>query len=120
MTFTKQLFQMTGMTLPNMNAKIFSRYLGRSEGYYGSVSAQKLDISTNSLLHFSEVLEQKKLEHPNAKIAELQNLIADEIARRMEKLESQNLAVRQLLIRAVANRYMQQSYDYAAPAIVLG
>ncbi len=93
-----------------------------SEGYYGSVSAQKQDISTKSLLYYTEVLEQKERERPSAKIAELQNLIADEIARRMEKLESQNLAVRQLIIRAVgvANRYMQQSDDYAAPAKVLG
>lgn len=35
-------------------------------------------------------------------IIELQNITADEITRRMEKLESPNLAVRQLLIQAAA------------------
>ena len=72
MSFTKQLFEMTSMALPEVTARKFSRYLGKSEGYYGSVSSQNLDISTNSLLFLSEILEHKNSINPNKKITELQ------------------------------------------------
>ena len=74
MSFTKQLFEMTSMALPDVTARTFSRYLGKSEGYYGSITAQNLDISTNSLLFLSELLDQKSSNTPNKRITELQLL----------------------------------------------
>ena len=84
MSFTKQLFEMTSMALPDVTARTFSRYLGKSEGYYGSITAQNLDISTNSLLFLSELLDQKSSNTPNKRITELQSMIAQEVARRMQ------------------------------------
>ena len=124
MSFTKQLFEMTSMALPDVTARTFSRYLGKSEGYYGSISAQNLAISTNGLLFLSEVLEQKNTrsqKNPSQEkyITEIQNLIAQEIARRMQQLETENLAVRKMVIRAVAQTYMQSGKNYSAPPIVI-
>ena len=129
MSFTKQLFEMTSMALPGVTARTFSRYLGKSEGYYGSISAQNLAISTNGLLFLSEVLEQHNTkgkdsqsvftQTPNKYIIEIQDLIAQEIARRMQQLDTENLAVRQMVIRAVAQTYMQSGNDYSAPPIVI-
>jgi hypothetical protein len=125
MSFTKQLFEMTSMALPGVTARTFSRYLGKSEGYYGSISAQNLAISTNGLLFLSEVLEQQNTSNQDNDgnqykyITEIQNLIAQEIARRMQQLDTENLEVRKMVIRAVAQTYMQSGNDYAAPPIVI-
>ena len=124
MSFTKQLFEMTSMALPGVTARTFSRYLGKSEGYYGSISAQNLAISTNGLLFLSEVLEQHNTRYQdnpsqNKYITEIQNLIAQEIARRMQQLDTENLAVRKMVIRAVAQTYMHSGNEYSAPPIVI-
>ncbi len=124
MSFTKQLFEMTSMALPGVTARTFSRYLGKSEGYYGSISAQNLAISTTGLLFLSEILEQHNTRNQNNPsqdkyITEIQNLIAQEIARRMQQLDTVNLAVRKMVIRAVATSYMQSGNDYSAPPIVI-
>jgi hypothetical protein len=119
MSFTRQLFDLTAMALPNITARTFSRYCGKSEGYYGSISAQNLDISTNSLLYLSEVLEHKRATSPNRYITELQDMIAKEVARRMNTLATENLAVRKMIIRAVAHAYVQRTDEYSAPPIVI-
>ena len=119
MSFTKQLFDMTSMALPDVTARTFSRYLGKSEGYYGSVTAQNLDISTNSLLFLSEVLEHKNSISPSKRIAEVQSLIAQEVARRMQTLETQNVAVRKLVMKSIARAYMSSEHEFAAPPIVI-
>jgi len=119
MSFTKQLFEMTSMALPDVTARTFSRYLGKSEGYYGSVSSQNLNIATNSLLFLSEVLEQKSMMNTNKSIAELQTFIAKEIARRMQTLDTQNMAVRKLVMKSIARAYMSSEHDFSAPPIVI-
>jgi hypothetical protein len=106
--------------LPDITARSFSRYCGKSEGYYGSISSQNLDISTNGLLHLSEVLESKKATNPNKHITETQKLIADEIARRMQAVDAGNLAIRKLVLRAIAQTYMADGREYSAPPIVIG
>ena len=120
MNFTKKLFEMTSMALPDVTARTFSRHLGKSEGYYGSVSSQNLDISTNSLLFLSEVLEQENSISPNKRITEVQSMIAQEIACRMQTLETQNIAVRKLVMKSIARTYMNSQYDFSAPPIVIG
>ena len=119
MSFTKRLYALTSMALPNMTTRAFSRYCGKSEGYYGSLCAQDLDISTNSLLYLSEVLEHKKTISPNRYINELQDVIAKEVAQRMSDLDIDHASVRSMIIRAVAYAYMQRTDDYAAPPIVV-
>lgn len=120
MSFTKQIYEKTTQALPDMSARTFSRYLGKSEGYYGSINAQNLSISTNSLLYLSEVLEHKKATSPNRYITELQEMIADEVARRVQSLQTQNVAVRKLVLRAIAQRYVASADDYCAPPIIIG
>jgi hypothetical protein len=119
MNFTKHLFLMTSMVLPNITARTFSRYLGKSEGYYGSISAQNLDISTNSLLFLAEVLDHKNSLSPNKRVTELQSMIAQEVARRMQKLDTKNEVIRKLVIRSVAKTYMERDELFSAPPIVI-
>ena len=119
MSFTKQLFEMTSMALPDITARTFSRYLGKSEGYYGSITAQNLDISTNSLLFLAEVLDHKNSLSPNKRITELQSMIAQEVARRMQRLDTENEVIRKLVIRSVAKTYMERDQLFSAPPIVI-
>ena len=119
MSFTKQLFEMTSMALPDVTARTFSRYLGKSEGYYGSVSSQNLDISTNSLLFLSEVLEQKNSISPSKRIAEIQSIIAQEIAERMQALNTQNIVVRKLVMKSIARVYANSEDEFTAPPILI-
>lgn len=120
MSFTKQIFDMASMALPDITTRSFSRYCGKSEGYYGSISAQNLPISTNSLLYLSEVLEHKKAERPNKYIIELQTVIAQEVARRVQALDTQNMQVRKMVMRAIAQTYMGSAGEFYAPPIVIG
>jgi len=119
MNFTKHLFLMTSMALPDITARTFSRYLGKSEGYYGSITAQNLDISTNSLLFLAEVLDHKNTINPNKRITELQSMIAQEVARRMQRLDTENEVIRKLVIRSVAKTYMERDQLFSAPPIVI-
>jgi hypothetical protein len=119
MNFTKHLFLMTSMVLPDITARTFSRYLGKSEGYYGSITAQNLDISTNSLLFLAEVLDHKNTINPNKRITELQAVIAQEVVRRMQKLDTENEVIRKLVIRSVAKTYMERDQLFSAPPIVI-
>jgi hypothetical protein len=119
MSFTKKIFEMTSMALPDVTARTFSRYLGKSEGYYGSVSSQNLDISTNSLLFLSEVLEQKNSISPSERIAEIQSIIAQEIAERMQTLNTQNIVVRKLVMKSIARVYANSEDEFTAPPILI-
>jgi hypothetical protein len=47
-------------------------------------------------------------------------MIAQEVARRMQSLETQNMAVRKMVIRAIAQTYMADGREYSAPPIVIG
>jgi hypothetical protein len=120
MSFTKQIYEKTSMALPDITARTFSRYCGKSEGYYGSISSQNLDISTNSLLYLSEVLEHKRATSPNQYITELQAMIAQEVARRMQAFTTQNMTVRTMMLQAIAQIYMTDGREYSAPPIVIG
>lgn len=120
MEFTKKLYEKTANAIPSMTAREFSRYLGKSEGYYGSIISQNLQISTNALIYLAEVLDYKNTITPKKEFGEVVSLIAAEVARRTQHLECENARVRKMVLKAVANAYMQKENEYYAPAIVIG
>ena len=107
------------MALPEVTARTFSRYCGKSEGYYGSISSQNLDISTNSLLYLSEVLEYRNSLHPSQRITELQAMIANEVAKRIQRVDTQNVTIRKLVLKAIARTYLEGEDKYSVPPIVI-
>ena len=108
MSFTKHLFQITCQAVPNTTARKFSTYCGKSEGYYGSVTAQNMRISTNALICLAEVLEHKKRNSCAQAIDQVQHVIAAEVADRMQPNQSITLAVRKLLSSAVARTALER------------
>lgn len=125
MTFTRKLFEQVREAIPNTTAKTFSRDCGRSEGYYGSITAQKLPITTNALMCLAEVMECRKelmrdmTPRKLAKIEEVQQMIAAEVARRMQNIDCDNLIVRKLITGAVAKAIAKNEQHNYPPIFVM-
>ena len=119
MTFTQQIYEQVHAAIPNTTTRTFSRDCGKSEGYYGSITAQKLPISTNALICLVEVLECRKellgqhltntrLQH----IEEAQQMIADEIANRMQSIHTDDYKIRKMIIGSVARIVVAREQQY--------
>jgi len=102
-----------------MTVRRFSRYCGKSEGYYGSIIAQNLDLSTNALIHLAEVLTYKQAHTPCREIKQALFTITEEIADRMQHINSGNMSVRRMIIKAVAALQMRNDGDYYTALPVL-
>jgi hypothetical protein len=125
MTFIQQLYERLGDALPGMTTRRFSRLCGKSEGYYGSITAQQLPITTNALIYLAEMIEhikttQRSEMQATHQLQRVQQFIADEIARRTQNFVIDNLPVRKMIISAVANIAYQRDHQHNLPAIIFG
>jgi hypothetical protein len=126
MTFTHQLYRHISDALPETTTRSFSRYCGKSEGYYGSICAQQLQLSTNALIYLAEILEQlialrySDQASTRKKLRQAQQLIADEIAQRTQSFDIDNLPVRKMIISAVATAAYSRDHQHHLPAIIFG
>lgn len=122
MTFTNDLYDKIKAAVPDMTVRRFSRYCGMSEGYYGSITAQALPLSTNALIHLAEVLTHMQQIKPSHALDAALVMIAEEVARRMQSINSSsNWAVRQMIVKAVAKVQVSRvDSDLAPLPIVLG
>jgi hypothetical protein len=109
MTFTEELYQHISSLYSGMTVRGFSKLCGKSEGYYGSMKAQNLELATSAITHLIEELEQRKMAAPAStqfitQLTEVQLFTADEIAARHHKCrENQNIKIRHMLLEAVSN-----------------
>ena len=112
MTFTEELYQHISSLYSGMTVRGFSKLCGKSEGYYGSMKAQNLELATSAITNLLEELEQRKMMfismNASAKqiteLRDVQLFIADEIAARHHKCsENQNIKIRHMLLEAVSN-----------------
>jgi len=112
MTFTEELYQHISSLYSGMTVRGFSKLCGKSEGYFGSMKAQNLELATSAITNLLEELEQRKMMfismNASAKqiteLRDVQLFIADEIAARHHKCsENQNIKIRHMLLEAVGN-----------------
>jgi hemoglobin-like flavoprotein len=112
MTFTEELYQHISSLYSGMTVRGFSKLCGKSEGYFGSMKAQNLELATSAITNLLEELEQRKMMfismNASAKqiteLRDVQLFIADEIAARHHKCsENQNIKIRHMLLEAVSN-----------------
>ena len=80
MNFKNRLYEKIKTAMPDMTVREFSNYCGKSEGYYGSITAQNLELSTNALLHLAEVLSLIQAQQPNPALGTALTMIAEEVA----------------------------------------
>ncbi len=119
MSFTKELFERTSMALPEITTRTFSRYCGKSEGYYGSIRAQNAEISTNGLIYLAEILQYRHSISPSNSLNEVIAMIVGEIAKRMQSIQVENIEVRKMLIKSIAKLHIEHERSYSAPPIFI-
>ena len=122
MTFTNDLYDKIKAAVPDMSVRRFSRYCGMSDGYFGSITAQALPLSTNALIHLAEVLTHMQQIKPSHALDAALVMIAEEVARRIPSINSSsNWAVRQMIVKAVAKLQVSRvDSDLAPLPIVFG
>jgi hypothetical protein len=119
MSFEKELFNQIKAAIPTMNVRRFSKYCGKSDGYYGSITAQALPISTNALLHLAEMLTQVQSHTPSKALDRALVMITETVAHRMQHIDTHSWAVRQMIIKAVARAQASNVGDDLAPLPIL-
>lgn len=126
MTFTQKLYEQICSAIPSTTSRSFSQLCGRSEGYFGSITAQQLPISTNSLIYLAEMLEHliattySQHDSKPLKLRRILQFIANEIARRAQEFDIDNLPVRKMIISAVATAAYTRDHQHSLPPIIFG
>ena len=119
MSYTKQIFEEMKAIDPNITVREFSYRCGKSEGYYGSLISQELELSDEAIINLLETLEMWKLilgKTPNNsvdkihRIGDVQKDLTRELAKRTSTNHStQNNEVRKLIINAVVHLYQSKT-----------
>jgi hypothetical protein len=123
MTFTEELYEKTSNLYVGMTVRGFSELCGKSPSYYGSIKAQQLELSTSSIAHLMEGLEQRKMVAPAStqfitQLSDVQRFIANENAIRHHRCsENQNIKIRHMLLEAGGN-LADQELDNRTPTPV--
>ena len=109
MTFTEELYEKISNLYVGMTVRGFSKLCGKSEGYYGSMKAQNLELSSYAISYLMEGIEERKMAAPAStqfitQLTDVQLFIANEIAIRHHKCsENQNIKIRHMILEAVSN-----------------
>jgi len=122
----QQLFEQFREIFPDTTTRQFSGYCGMSEGYYGSLVAQNLAISTNALIILAEVLQHKLdlecREQPEKmrEIEALQQSIAAEVATRSTPQSTGSPQVNRMLLKALAKLCYERDMPAMPFSVVVG
>jgi hypothetical protein len=92
-TFEQELYEAVGRAFPGLTVRSMSRLLGKSSGYWSSVTSQNLPLSTDALTHLSEVIECQQIMCPldsrrGQRLADAQQLICEQLSDRLEVLRA--------------------------------
>ena len=119
MSYTKQIFKEMKAIDPNITVREFSYRCGKSEGYYGSLISQELELSDDAIINLLETLEMWKLilvkTSNNSvdkihQIGDVQKNLTRELAERTSTNHStSNIQVRNLIIKAFVNLYQSKT-----------
>jgi hypothetical protein len=87
--FEDRLFGKVTELLPEITVRSFSHMLGKSDGYWSSIKAQNLTLSTSALVNLRDTLEVRKILYSNnhqlnKRVEQIQALIQEELINRFE------------------------------------
>jgi hypothetical protein len=77
-------------------------------------------MSTNALFHLAEVIDQRNKLNPSSTLNTSIEMMATEIARRMNDMPSACYAVRKQVIGALGRSYAKRELEFFAPPVLLG
>ena len=92
-TFEQELYEAVGRAFSGLTVRSMSKLLGKSSGYWSSVTSQNLPLSTDALTHLSEVIECQQIMCPldsrrRQRLADVQQMICDQLSARLEVLRA--------------------------------
>lgn len=78
MQFNTELYWALSEIYPNLTVRSISKMMGRSQGYWSSVNAQNIAVSTSALVHLLDALSCLKIQlvPGSARFEKLKQLIA--------------------------------------------
>jgi hypothetical protein len=91
MKFEQSLYEAMCGVYPAITVRGFSSMLGKSEGYWSSITAQGLAVSNSALVNLMDVLEARKIlmtegSQVSKRVGQIQELIRVELINRFESM----------------------------------
>jgi hypothetical protein len=92
-TFEQQLYEAMGHAYPGLTVRSMSKFLGKSTGYWSSMTSQKLPLPTETLMYLSDLVECQKIMLPwgsgrALKLEKVQSLLCEEFSARLAMIRS--------------------------------
>jgi hypothetical protein len=92
-TFEQELYEAVGRAFPGLTVRSMSKLLGKSSGYWSSMTSQKLPLPTDTLMHLADVVECQKILLPlgsrrACRLESVQGLLCEEISTRLATMRS--------------------------------
>lgn len=89
MNFEQELYLAMKNIYPALSVRAMSKLLGKSAGYWSSISAQKIPVSNSSLVHLLDALECQLIlsatgTTKSLRISQIQELIVGELSTRFQ------------------------------------
>ncbi len=90
MEFEQDLFMAIKKIYPALSVRGMSKLLGKSAGYWSSISSQKFSVSNDSLVYLLDALECQRIlnetgTHKTKQISQVQDLIVSELSLRFQQ-----------------------------------
>jgi hypothetical protein len=87
-TFEQELYDAVGRAFPGLTVRSMSRLLGKSSGYWSSMTSQKLPLPIDTLMHLADVVECRRILLPQGsrracQLESVQGLLCEEISTRL-------------------------------------
>ena len=124
-TFQQELYEAMCAAFPQTTVRSISRAMGMSDGYWSSVAAQGLKVSTVAMLRLDEHLEVRLVQWSagsaqSQRLKAIQLLISKEIVNRFaQEVESNDLVWREMsTVASTCQEVMNGSYG-ALPFVML-
>ena len=91
--FEQELYEAVRLAFPGLTVRSMSRMLGKSSGYWSSMTSQNLPLPTDKLIHLADVVECQKILLPWGserlnKLEKVQALLCEEIRTRFVLIRS--------------------------------
>ena len=87
-TFEQELYDAVGRAFPGLTVRSMSRLLGKSSGYWSSMTSQKLPLPIDTLMHLADVVECQRIllsqgSRQARQLESVQGLLCEEISTRL-------------------------------------
>jgi hypothetical protein len=92
-TFEQELYEAVGRAFPGLTVRAMSKLLGKSSGYWSSMTSKKLPLPTDTLMHLADVVECQRILLPlgsrrACQLESVQGLLCEEISTRLATMRS--------------------------------